>query len=189
LETLLKLAGEHENTGIAFCGSNWIDDKGKAGADLSVHKRSFHKTGAEAIRKYLYWQCTVQNVSSAIIRTKFAKKAVKGLATYRACGDWMFYTRILHHANLVYTAKKLNSFRWYHNNISNAAKKDGYWLKEGIEVLDNIDMDKIKFSFPEFSKVIKFWATMIWHSKKNTKKERKILSNFIKRYFKLVKTA
>ncbi|RYZ98590.1 MAG: glycosyltransferase family 2 protein [Sphingobacteriaceae bacterium] len=189
LETLLKVAEKHANTGIAFSGSNWIDDKGKVGHDLSMHIKSFYKTGLQAIRELLYWQCAVQNVSSAIIRTDLAKPAIKGLTRYKACGDWIFYTRVLHQGNLVYTADKLNNFRWYHNNISNSAQKDGYWLKEGIEVLDNIDTAKVKFSFTELLRVVKFWTTMIMRSKNNTKKERGVLGNFIKRYIKPVKNA
>ncbi|RYY33154.1 MAG: glycosyltransferase family 2 protein [Sphingobacteriaceae bacterium] len=189
LETLLKLANENEYTGIAYSGSNWVDAKGEAGADLSVHKQSFYRAGIEEIRKFLSWQCTIQNVSSAIIRRDLAVEAIKGLAAYRACGDWIFYIRILQQAALAHTGQKLNYFRWYHNNISNTAKNNGAWLTEGIQVLNNIDTRKVKFTFFEFFRMAKVWAGVIRRTAGNHKKERDILMSIIRRYLKLTKPA
>ncbi|MEO6149227.1 MAG: glycosyltransferase family 2 protein [Mucilaginibacter sp.] len=187
LETLLALAAENPDAGIVFSGSHWVDDKGEAGADLSVHKQSFYRPGTEEIRKFLSWQCTIQNASSAIIRRDLAADAIKGLSAYRACGDWIFYTRILQRAGLAHTSEKLNYFRWYHNNISNTAKDNGAWLTEGIQVLDNIDTRKVRFTLLEFIKMAKFWGRFIRRTAGNHKKERDILMRLVRRYLKLPK--
>ncbi|RCH55490.1 glycosyltransferase family 2 protein [Mucilaginibacter hurinus] len=189
LDTLLKLAKRHAGAGIIFAGSHWVDDNGEIKDDLSVHKQSFYRAGTEEIKRFMCWQCSIQNASSAIIRRDLAAGAIRGLSGYRACGDWIFYTRILHYAGLVHTSNKLNYFRWYHNNISNAAKSKGYWLTEGIQVLNNIDIKNVKFNVWEFTRMAKFWSGMIWRSQGSPKKELNVLMNMVMRYLGLTKAA
>jgi glycosyltransferase involved in cell wall biosynthesis len=169
LDCLVGLANENKNVGIAFSGSYWIDDKGEAGPDLSLYDEPFFRDGLAEIRQKLGKQCTIQNASSAIIRRDLALKNIEGISNYRACGDWIFYLRILQQANIVYTSKKLNYFRWYHNNVSNSAKTDGTWINEGINVLKEMDYKKIGFSLIEFSRLIKWWAVRIYTSQAKDK--------------------
>src|SRR5215204_558587 len=139
LETLLDLAATKDNIGIAFSNSYWVDDKGNKGEDLSIYESSFHKSGIEEVKIVLSRYCSIQNVSSCIIRRDVASKFIDGLGKYKACGDWIFYARALQHSDLLYTGYKLNYFRWYHNNTSNSADKTGLWVSEGINVLTAIN--------------------------------------------------
>jgi len=156
LETLVKLAEEGDNIGIAFSNSHWVDQNSEEKENLSIYKESFFRSGLEEV-KLLCDHCTIQNASSAIIRKDLAIKAVKNLSQYKACGDWIFYTRMLHHSNLIYTSEKLNYFRWYHANVSNT-NKGRLWATEGVQVLENVDYKKIKFSTGSFLRIIKRWA-------------------------------
>lgn len=176
LGTLVKLAEENDNVGIAFSGSHWVDEQGKEGTDLSLYHESFFRNGLAEIRTKLGRQCSVQNTSSAIIRRSLAAEHIKGIGQYKACGDWIFYLRILHTANIVYTAQKLNYFTWYHNNVSNSAKDDGTWVIEGLDVFKNMDYKRIAFSKKEFYILIRWWAGIIFRSAiKNKYKSYKIL--------------
>lgn len=164
LESLIKLARQYENTGIAFCNSYWINDNDETGPDLSLYHDSFFRSGIAEIKLTLARQCSIQNASAAIIRRDVAARAINGISEYAACGDWIFYLKILHCCNIVYTDQRLNYFRWYHANISNAAKNKGTWIYEGITVLNNIDYNKVRFSPKEFYLVIRWWAAIIFRS-------------------------
>jgi glycosyltransferase involved in cell wall biosynthesis len=183
LEVLVNMAGENDNVGIAFCGSHWIDEEGQEGKDLSLYHKSFFRDGLAEIRYKLGKQCSVQNASSAIIRGDLAGEAIKGIGNYKACGDWIFYLRILQRANITYTHKKLNYFRWYHSNISNSAKDDGTWIKEGMDVFKNMDYRKIRFSLKEFYELVRWWGALIFKSDiENKSKMYSMLVNAAGRY-------
>lgn len=183
LQTLVELAERHTNVGIAFCGSYWVDEYGEEGEDLSLYHEAFFRSGVEEIRQKLAMQCSVQNASAAILRTDIAKKAVKGISHYKACGDWVFYERMLYESNIVYTPEKLNYFRWYHDNVSNKAKNDGTWIVEGIDVIRNIDYHKAKFTISEFYRVIKWWRWVIAQSDiKNKAQMYRILGGVVLKY-------
>jgi len=184
LEKLVALAEQHKNIGIAFCGSRWVDDKGVEGEDLSLYSESFFRSGAEEIRQKMAMQCSIQNASAAIVRTNLAKAAIKGISQYKACGDWIFYERILYHSDIIFTAEKLNYFRWYHANTSNSAMRDGTWLYEGIDVIRKIDFKAVKFTVREFYKVIKWWLWMAARSNITDKKRLyKIIVGVVFKYF------
>lgn len=186
LQTLVDLVNNNGNTGLAFCGSNWVDDKDLIGPDLSIYHKSFYKKGKDEVKSTLCRYCSIQNASSCIIRKDLALKSIPNLGKYRACGDWIFYVRILQHADLVFTSSKLNYFRWYHNNISNNARKDGLWITEGIDVLSTINYKYLEYSIGEFYRLIKFWILKINNSEINKKSVlfTKVLKIFFNNIFK-----
>lgn len=187
LETLVGLAEDRVNIGVAFCGSRWVNEQGEEGADLSLYNNSFFRSGLVEIRKKLGKQCSVQNASAAIIKRDLAVDAVKGIGKYAACGDWIFYLRILQCSNIVYTGKKLNYFRWYHNNVSNSAKESGRWVEEGLDVFENMNYKKIGFSIKEFYLLIRWWTGLIYRADiKNKRKKYNIIFKAIFRYFSLL---
>ncbi len=175
LACLVGLAEQDAGSGIVFCGSRWVDDNGVEGKDLSLYHESFLRPGVDEIKQKLAMQCSVQNASSAILRTGLAKEAIKGISRYRACGDWIFYERILYHSSITYTAKKLNYFRWYHHNVSGSAQAEGIWIAEGMDVIRKLDYRKVKFSQKQFLRVIKFWIRLISRSEIKNKAKMYLL--------------
>jgi len=157
LEVLIREARSHNNIGISYCSSHWVDDRGIPGKDLSMYHHSFVKSGPQEVREQMLIHCTVQNASSALIRRDLAITAIRGLWRYKACGDWIFYVRLLQHADLVHTADKLNYFRWYHDNISNKASKNGLWITEGVDTLRNVRYRKAGFTKEQVYRVAALW--------------------------------
>jgi glycosyltransferase involved in cell wall biosynthesis len=155
LETLLGETRRHPDVGIAFCRSEWVDAAGQAGEDLSIYREDAFFEGPAAVKRMLF-HCTVHNASSAIIRRDLAATAVRGLGRYKACGDWIFYVRVLQRANLAFTARRLNSFRWYHANVSSRAKAR-LWDTEGVHVLDEVSFRRVRHTPVEFSNLIGHW--------------------------------
>lgn len=155
LETLLNISGTENSSDIIYSGSHWVNDKGEIGKDLSSYTTGFTKSGINEIREKLWYVCTIQNVSSCIIRRNRAAECIRGLTHYRACGDWMFYIKMLHHGTLTFTDAKLNYFRYYHDNTSNYAEKNKIWITEGINVLKYLPYKY--FGIKNAARIFLFW--------------------------------
>ena len=160
LQSLIDITEAYQNIAIAFGNSNWVDDRSHLGDELSIYKKSFFRNGIDEVKDGLTKHCTIQNASSGIIKREHALQAIKGLGRYKACGDWIFYTRVLQQGNLAYTDAKLNYFRWYHHSVSSTAK-DRLWTTEGIDILRNINYSRVPFSAKEFLLMIKMWLKKI----------------------------
>ncbi len=157
MEILLNEIFRYENVGVCFAGSNWVDDSGNTGEDLSVYQESFFIEGREEIRKKLVKYNTIQNASSALIKRTAAISFIEKATPFKAAGDWIFYIDILMDSNLAFVGRKLNNFRWYHNNTSNKAAKDGLWITEGLKVMVDSDLFKLKFTRSERRDIYQYW--------------------------------
>lgn len=157
LEKLLATAQYNPNAGIVYCGSHWVNAQGVTGKDLSSYSESFCRNGREEIAEKLWYVCTIQNVSSCIMRRDLATLCIRGLRRYRACGDWMFYVKMLHDTDLAFTGEKLNYFRYYHNNTSHWAEKAGIWTIEGVNTLRYLDHRKMRLGKQQFRSMAVHW--------------------------------
>jgi glycosyltransferase involved in cell wall biosynthesis len=157
LEILIDKICKEKNIGICFCSSFWVDAEGRQGNDLSIYKEDFFRSGGEEIRSSLVKFCTIQNASSALIKTALAQKYINRITHYKACGDWHLYIDVLGDSNLLFVGRKLNYFRWYQNNVSNMADKSGRWITEGLKVLAFSDACKIKYSSLELADISRYW--------------------------------
>jgi glycosyltransferase involved in cell wall biosynthesis len=160
LESLIQLTEKYDNVGIAFSNSYKIDQDQQT-EELPVYMTSSYKDGVIEVRERLCHYNTITNASSCIINRKIAAEASKNLHKYKACGDWIFYTRILQHTNLAYSPRKLNYYRWHQSSVSFSASKSGAYVTEGVNVMDNIDYKMVKFSGREFMALCKGWLRKI----------------------------
>lgn len=156
LQQLVAALQSHPQAVMAFSGSHWVDDSGTPKDDLSIYKTSFVRKGQEEIIEHLSKYNTIQNVSSVLFRADALRQTPTDYTRYRACGDWILYTTLLTRGDLIYVADKLNYFRWYHSNTSNAAAKQGIWEREGIDV---VALVKNNFSLTQAQKsnITQFW--------------------------------
>ncbi|MEO6523091.1 MAG: glycosyltransferase family 2 protein [Mucilaginibacter sp.] len=160
LESLIQLTEEYHNVGIAFSNSYKIDQDRQTEA-LPEYITSSYKHGIIEVRERLCHYNIITNASSCIISREIAAKASKNLHKYKACGDWIFYTRILQHTNLAYSPRKLNYYRWHQSSVSFSASKSGVYVTEGVNVMDNIDYNMVEFSLREFMSLCKGWLSKI----------------------------
>lgn len=157
LAVLVEAASRHPMVGICFSGSNWIDQNGHSGKDLSLYNQSFFRLGIDEIKMSMIRHCTIQNASSMIIRRQIAERFIGNVLNYKACGDWHLYLDVLMETNLVFVSQKLNNFRWYHNNISNNANKTGIWISEGLKAIAQSSVYKASFRRWELVEVFRYW--------------------------------
>ncbi|HTE24074.1 glycosyltransferase family A protein [Flavitalea sp.] len=160
LEKMIGLISSDQRIGIAYCNSNWVDAYGVAGPSLSLFNESYQRSGREELVTLLDHN-TVQNVSSALILTEHAKKATFNLDKYKACGDWLFYIRILQISDIAYTPSLLNNFRWYHSNTSHNAQKEGRWIVEGIDIISQINPGIIQISAGHYRAILALWYVKV----------------------------
>lgn len=160
LETLVPVLDTQGNIGIVFSNSNWIDSSGDIKDTLSIYQKSFFKKGLTEIKEELIYRNTIQNVSSVLIRRSILEQSSTEYCKYRACGDWILYVEILNKSDLYFEEKRLNYFRWYHDNTSNKSESKGLWIIEGIDTL-SMARKNIIFNYFEKDKITSFWSKRI----------------------------
>ncbi len=89
-------------------------------------KKDYIIDGEEEYSSYTFLNCTIANVSSAIIKKKNYRDAFHLAKTYRQAGDWMFYVNVMRQGKIAYTAKTYNYYRVHLNNVSTVTKKQDH---------------------------------------------------------------
>jgi glycosyltransferase involved in cell wall biosynthesis len=157
LAQLHSMIRSSDRIGIVFCNSNWVDEHGETKESLSLYGESFCRPGKEELLTMLKYN-TIQNASAVLMVRKLAIESMEGIDQMRSSGDWLLYTRILKKCDIAYTGERLNYFRWYHNNVSNAARKKGLWTTEGVRVLLEVE----KTDLPGVNKKVIAGIAMHW---------------------------
>lgn len=179
LETLFGMITADKKLGIVFCNSNWVNEQGAIGPSLSIYNQSFRRSGQNETINLLKYN-TIQNVSSTLIAAKYAKEATSGLHRYKSCGDWLFYLRILRFSDVAYSNQTLNNFRWYHNNISNSARKSGKWIREGVDIIRRINPRDVPITAGHYRAILIEWFKQVQNNSGLSFMQR------VKCYYKLV---
>ena len=79
---------------------------------------SYINDGINEILNYSYLNCTIANVSSAIIKNDNYKEYFKMSGEYHQAGDWLFYVNIMQKGKIAYNSEVLNYYRVHGNNVS-----------------------------------------------------------------------
>lgn len=91
--------------------------------------KSYINIGLDEILHYSYLNCTIANVSSAIIKNGNYSKFFKMSINYRQAGDWLFYVNIMRYGKIAFTNKALNYYRVHGNNVSSTMNQEKH-IKE-----------------------------------------------------------
>lgn len=182
LEELISNLSHNTNVGICFCDSNWSDEFGNEKESLSIYSKDFKRNGKEEIKKHLIKYNTIQNASAALIRTDLAKRYIHSISQYKSCGDWRLYLEILQESDILFVGKKLNNFRWYHNNTSNNASKKGLWVIEGLKLIAYSSAYKIPFTKNEIAEIFHYW----WQKPRQFKSLLRLKLQFISFFYLMI---
>ncbi|WP_342648139.1 glycosyltransferase family 2 protein [Mucilaginibacter sp. CSA2-8R] len=159
LEKMAGLIHHYPNVGIAFCRSQIVDENNEVVYYSYNHKKfSF---GPSEIKDTLSSGYCLPNVSACLLKRNYALSAVVGLGKYKASGDLIFYTRILHYANIAYEDSTLNYFRDHAGNVSRPAKVNGLWVTEGVDVIGNINFSLVDFPVYTFLRISYHWLRRV----------------------------
>jgi len=129
LDALLRYFADDHALAIAYCESAWIDPEGNLLGPGTFRHRSereapdwdwgnpFVTDGETASREFMGKFNAILNVSAAVIDRKLFFAAGAADTSFRLCGDWHLYLRILKLGGLAYTPEVLNRYRSHPGNV------------------------------------------------------------------------
>ena len=85
--------------------------------------RNYVFSGKNEFYNYTFLNCTIANVSSAVIKKGSYDQAFSIAKQYRQAGDWVFYANLMQLGKISYVAKTYNYYRVHNNNVSTVTKK------------------------------------------------------------------
>lgn len=105
--------------------------------------KDFVNDGKEEIKNYAFLNCTIANVSSAVLKRDDYTDIFGELVNYRQVGDYYFYLSVMQRGKIAFKNKPLNYYRMHGTNVTSTTKKQLH-LTELMRVHTLLD-DKFKF--------------------------------------------
>jgi len=143
LGRMVPVLDDHPQVGAAYCQS-WIADRefninGHASCwtedlDAERWKRDFIAAGREEIRRFLLVKNTIPNASAVLMRRNVLARTLPIDTSFRLCGDWMHWIRMLLLADLAFVAENLNYWRLQSSHARTAQPGVLEW-QEGERIL------------------------------------------------------
>ena len=130
--------------------------------------KDYINDGMEELKNYSFLNCTIANVSSALIKKGDYHDYFVMSREYRQAGDWLFYVNMMTIGKIAYHSKSLNYYRIHGNNVSSLMKKEAH-MKEIKRIHKYID-ELITFDKKQKNEVEKRYRFLeeAWNlSKKN----------------------
>ncbi len=143
LESLVNIINYNQNIGLAYCGSNTVDEDGKTIGSLTLdvvnNKDNYYlNNGYDECRNAFFFHPIVPNASAVLFKKENFYKIDASFKQYKICGDWQFWIDICFDNNLVYLPQCLNYFRQTNTSVSRSDhyRKDSYktFLLEKLKV-------------------------------------------------------
>ena len=129
---------------------------------LTKWNSSYTNNGREEIVKALSRKNTIPNASAVVFKKKFFPEVL----SYKYCGDWLFWIKILETGNMTFIKQPLNYFRTHGNttrtqSLSPARLK--LFLRERSLILSYLKMKQLieQHSFRQLKKdIVDQWKTV-----------------------------
>lgn len=128
LRTLVNPIKKDKNVMISYSDTAFIDTFGNIilksiKPEIDIQKsghwdKSYINNGLDEIKNYSYLNCTIANVSSAIIKNGDYEEYLKMSGEFKQAGDWLFYVNLISNGDIAYSNKVLNYYRVHGNNVS-----------------------------------------------------------------------
>jgi glycosyltransferase involved in cell wall biosynthesis len=143
LEILVPLLDSDPSLGLAYCQSCLVDKQGEVvGSSLSWTedldadrwKSDYRNIGIDELRQYLIAKNTIPNASAVLSRRTILLQTRPIDASFRLCGDWLHWGKMLLVSNIAYVAQALNYWRIGSSNSRHAISGVLEW-EEGARVL------------------------------------------------------
>ncbi len=128
LSTLIKPIKKDKSIMISYCDTAFIDVLGNVTlksikSEIDIQKsghwnKSYINNGLDEIKNYSYLNCTIANVSSAIIKNGDYEEYLKMSGEFKQAGDWLFYVNLISNGDIAYSNETLNYYRVHGDNVS-----------------------------------------------------------------------
>ena len=128
LEKMVGFANKKPSTGVLYCQTIDVDEKGNKiinrfdytkEFEPNIWKSDFAIGGKEFVDNYLLIKNVIPNASAVLVKKEFVEKAFfsESLVSMKMCGDWFFWIQITLQTNVLFLAEDLNYFR-NHSEVS-----------------------------------------------------------------------
>lgn len=127
LSSLVGLLDRHEQMALAYCASEWIDEKGKTIPHTirGRWKKPFEMDGIAFCKQYLLGYNYICNASAVVMRREIARQVSEECTQYPSSGDRQFWLEMCQFGSVGYIPEALNLFRHHKNNVSAPSAKQG----------------------------------------------------------------
>lgn len=143
LESLTQIVNTNINIGLAYCGSNTIDEKGasigKLIQEVPNNQNGYYlNNGFDECKNAFFFHPIIPNASAVIFKKENFYKVDASFKQYKICGDWQFWIDICFDNYIAYLPQCLNYFRQSSTSVSRSDhyRKDNYkfFLLEKLKV-------------------------------------------------------
>jgi len=173
LESLVQIMDKNPNVGLAYAQSNLVDGQGgilgKATgwtADLDSERWSqpFINHGQDEIGKFLIQKNTIPNASAVLLRKTVLLKCGLVDTSFRLCGDWLQWIKVLSQSDIAFVPECLNFWRQNTSNARVASAGTLEWI-EGEKVL-NYACEILNYSEAEKHNIMLKFLRRCWQWQK-----------------------
>ena len=173
LKAVVKPILENDNVMISYTDTAFIDKEGNIIMRTIKNEIDLLKTGhwdndyvndgVEEVKDYAYLNCTVANVSSALMKNGDYQEIFKKASTLKQAGDWLFYINIMELGKVAYHHKALNYYRLHGNNVTSVTKKQNHFneiirLHKEVEEKYGLTKEQKKHIEERYSFLEKVWG-------------------------------
>ena len=148
LRELINPLKLNKNIVISYADTAFIDSDGRVivksiRPEIDIQKtghwnNSFVNDGLSEIRNYMFLNCTIANVSSALIKNDNYDNYLKLSSNYRQAGDWLFYVNAVSRGSIAFINKPLNYYRVHGNNVSSVMNSQKH-IEEILSIYEYIN--------------------------------------------------
>ena len=182
IKALVKKIKKDKDIVISYADTSFIDKEGKIflksiEPEIDIRKtkhwkHSYINKGTDELNNYTFLNCTIANVSSALIKKGNYDAFFEKATQYRQSGDWVLYAHLMTLGDVAYVNKPLNNYRVHGSNITSTMKKQKHLeeikrIHKGMEELTSITAWHKK----EFQKRYDF-LTKVWQLEKENENEK-----------------
>ncbi len=151
LESLIQIINKNINIGLAYCGSNMVNEKnvivGKLIQEVPNNQDGYYlNNGYDECKDAFFFHPIIPNSSAVIFKKENFYKVDASFKEYKICGDWQFWIDICFDNYIAYLPQNLNYFRQSNTSVSRSdhLRKDTYKifllekLKIGLYAYDKV---------------------------------------------------
>jgi len=146
LEECANNINSHPEVGLLYCDSKILDETTQQiTRRFSDRKNSIFKTlkwsnpysqnGIAEINECLKYDCTVNNVSAAVFKKELALQIFEEKVSFSYYADWYYFLKLCLLADICYTPRPLNTYRFHSNSLLNAETSLVSSTKEYFKIL------------------------------------------------------
>lgn len=137
------------NVGVAYCQSNFVNEKGHIfgnhlnileGLDKCLWRNDFLMEGPEFVRRYMRRINCLPNASGILFHRHLMELIDwDEVTSYKVCGDWCIWVKLLMNSNIYFCAKPMNFFRFSQDTVRDSHSHDLSRVVEHLRIIEMIE--------------------------------------------------